>query len=58
MNKIKYVGPFYQVRAEGILFTRHLSVEVPSATSIRLLSAVSNGVNVFEEVDVTQPAKP
>lgn len=54
MTKIKYVGPFYQVRAEGILFTRHLSVEVPSATSLRLLSAVSNGVNVFEEVNATQ----
>ena len=54
MTKIKYVGPFYQVRAEGILFTRHLSVEVPSAISLRLLSAVSNGVNVFEEVNATQ----
>lgn len=39
MRSIKYVGPFLTVAAEGITFTRHIYVDVPSPVAEKLLAA-------------------
>jgi hypothetical protein len=64
MNKIKYVGPYLQVTAEGYTFTRHVPVSVsPMAAEKLLRSKQMNGDVVFVAhdtapvvVDASEPA--